>query len=163
MRPILVLLCVVAVVAVGSSCSGTHDSHHDRATPAAAAPVRNVPQVDVPSLLHLSIDEISQRLGPRLPVPVGFVDPVVAPLVQRNEPLDSAALFRSKGLALVAAYNNRTRRVTDLLLLGTDEMELMHRAQLQLSAANYLVLPVFQERHPTQLLGLRVLATTLAQ
>ena len=35
----------------------------------------------------------------------------------------------------------------------------MRRANLELGAADYLVLPVFEEQRPTQLMGLRVLAT----
>ena len=158
MRPVLFVCCVVLGAFV-NACSGTHESPQDHAVPAPAAPVRNVPQLDVPGLLHLSIDEMSHRLGPRLPLPVGFVDPAQASPEQLSIPFDSATLFRSKGLALVAAYNNRSRRVSDLLLLGTNELALMQRGRLQLGAANYLVLPVFQARHPTQLLGLRVLAT----
>lgn len=75
----------------------------------------------------------------------------------------SVALLRGKGLALLATYDYHTRQLSDLLLLGTNETELMDRARLRLDAANYLMLIVFQARHPTWLLGLRVLATTLAQ
>ena len=144
-----------------SACLGTHESHQHPVVSAPAAPVRNVPQLDVPGLLGLSIDEISHRLGPRQPLPAGFTDPVLASSGPEGAETDSTAFFRSKGLALVASYNNRSRRVSDLLLLGTNDLELMQRGQLQLGAANYVVLPVFQARHPTQLLGLRVLATKL--
>ena len=160
MRPVSSSLWITVVAAFVGACSGTHETHNDKAVPAMAAPVRNLPQLNVPGLLSLSIDEMSRRVGPRLPLPAGFVDPVQAPLVQRGLALDSAILFRSRGLALIAAYNNRTRRVSDLLLLGANEAELMHRAQLQLDASAYLVLPVFQLRKPTQLLGLRVLSTS---
>ncbi|WP_310392092.1 hypothetical protein [Hymenobacter sp.] len=162
MRPMLAVLFVVGGGLVGA-CSGTHEPLQDRAAPVVAVPLRSGAKVDVPGLLGLSIDEVSQRLGPRLPVPAGFVDPVVAPLVQRNAPLDSMVLFRHQGLALVASYDHRTRRVSDLLLLGSNESELMSRGQLQIGAAKYLVLPVFQERHPTRLLGLRVVGTALNQ
>lgn len=161
MRPIMRMLYVAGLAALAGACSGTHESHADRAVPASAAPVRNLPQLNVPALLHFSIDEMNRQVGPRLPLPPGFFDPVQAPLVQRGIPMDSATLFRSRGLVMVAAYNDRTRRVNDLLLLGTNENELMHRAQLRLGAANYLVLPVFEVRNPTRLMGLRVLTTTL--
>jgi hypothetical protein len=118
---------------------------------------------DVPSLLKLSIDDLSQQLGPRLPVPAGFADPLLAPSARRNEELDSTALFQRPGLALVASYDYRSRQVSNLLLLGSNETELMRRARLNLGATHYLVLPVFQERQPTQLLGLRVLAMALNQ
>lgn len=146
-----------------SACSGTHEPLHDRAMLPTSTSVPQVAVLDVASLLHLSIDEMSQRLGPRQPVPPGFFDPTLAPLVQRGVALDSTALFRCRGLALVASYDYHSRRVSDLLLLGSNERELMSRAQLQLGAKQYLVLPVFQQQRPTQLLGLRVLALALNQ
>ena len=62
---------------------------------------------------------------------------------------------------MVAAYDDRTWRVSELLLLGTDESDLMHRGWLALGADRYLVLPVFQPRYPIKLMGLRALATML--
>ena len=69
--------------------------------------------------------------------------------------------FRNRGLSMVAAYDDCTRHMSELLLLGTDESDLMHRGQLVLGAARYLALPVFQLQYPTKLMGLRTLATTL--
>ncbi|ALW85758.1 hypothetical protein AUC43_12050 [Hymenobacter sedentarius] len=88
---------------------------------------------------------------------------MLIPLLQRHERLDSTAYFQTPGLALVASFDYHTRRVSDILLLGSNENELMRRAQLHLGADHYLVLPVFQENHPTRLLGLRVLAISLNQ
>ena len=158
---ILRLLFLVGGMGLIEACSGTHESHSDPSGPAAAALGRTVPQLNIPDLLKLSIDDVSQRVGPRLPVPAGTTDPLVLSLAQRGVPMDSTTFFRSRGLSMVAAYDDRTRRVSELLLLGTDESDLMHRGQLALGAARYLVLPVFQFRHPTKLMGLRVLATTL--
>lgn len=161
MRSTWVLLLVVLTGGVGA-CSRTHEPSHDRPVPVVASPsAGNLPTLNVPELLDLSIDEMSRRLGQRLSLPVGFVDPVQIPQRQRGDYLDSMALFRHRGLALVVAYNDRTRRVSDLLLLGSDEELLMSRARLRLGAGGYLVLPVFQERHPTRLLGLRVVAVAL--
>lgn len=140
-----------------------HESHPDAAVPVAAATVRNVPRLNIPGLLGLSIDEISRRVGPRMPLPAGFIDPLLISLSQRGVPMDSATLFRSQGLAMVAAYDDRTRQVSELLLLGTDENELMYRGYLELGAANYLVLPAFQPQHPTKLMGLRIMALAPAE
>ena len=161
MRPTLLLL-LGGMLGLGA-CSGAHEPHHDpvvNSRPPTPSP--QPPALNVPALLNLSIDELSGRLGPRLALPPGFVDPTQM-LLARRPAQDSAALFRSRGLALVASYNQRSRRVSDLLLLGTNEEELMSRARLELGADGYLVLPVFQERHPTRLLGLRVLAIGPAQ
>ena len=162
MRLVILLFFVVGLGATG--CSGTHEAPQDRAVSAAPAlPYHDATALSVPKLLHLDIDELNRQLGPRLPIPTGFTDPVLVPLVQRNEPLDSTTLFRRRGLAIVASYDHRSRQVSNLLLLGSNENELMRRARLQLGAESYLVLPVFKERPATELLGLRVLAMTLNQ
>ncbi|MCC3152363.1 hypothetical protein Q3A66_03780 [Hymenobacter sp. BT770] len=162
MRPFKALLLVAAMLGMGG-CSGSHDAPRDRVVSSAAAPGRPAAGLNVPSLLSLSIDDLSQRIGPRKPLPPGFSDPTLIPLLQRHERLDSTAYFQTPGLALVASFDYRTRRVSDIMLLGSNENELMHRAQLQLGADHYLVLPVFQENHPTRLLGLRVLGIALNQ
>ena len=128
------------------ACSGAHEPGYSRPVapdqapvPAVVAPARPSGGLDVPALLELSIDEIAGRVGPRLPLPAGFADPVLAPLLQHGQLLDSAALFRNRGLAMVVAYNDRTRQLNDLLLLGSNESELMRRARLQLGAAHYQI------------------------
>ena len=162
MRPTLVVLFIVNMLGTGA-CSRTHEPHNDRAVPVVDEAVRPGLGLNVPNLLRLSIDEISHQLGPRLPAPVGFLDPILAPLVQRSMHLDSTSFFRCRSLAIIASYDNHTRQVSDLILLGSNEKELMSRAQLQLGAANYLVLPVFQAQHPTRLLGLRVVGIPLGK
>lgn len=163
MRPCFVVL-LVAVGSLVGACSGTHEPHVDRAVPLVREPVvKKEPSLDVPALIGLSIDEVSRRVGPRLPVPASFADPVLVSQALRQEALDSTALFQASGVTMVAAYDQKSREVRDLLLLGSNENELMSRARLQLGAENYLVLPVFQSQRPTQLMGLRVLAVSLNQ
>jgi len=142
------------------ACSGVQDLHYKQLTPVAAVPSPSATVIDIPGLLNLSIDELSRPLGPRRPVPAGFVDPTLS---VRSQTVDSITLFQRHGLSIIASYDFRTRRVSDLLLLGSDENRLMSAAQLQLGADRYLVLPVFQARRPTQLLGLRVLAVLPGQ
>lgn len=55
----------------------------------------------------------------------------------------SVALLRGKSPALVTTYDYYTCQLSDLLLLGTNETELMDRARLRLDVANYLMLAVF--------------------
>lgn len=149
---------VLAATALSvAACSGAHERAREH-TARPAAPGRATVSMDVPALLTLSFDEVNQRVGPWQPLPPGFVDPTVDPLAQRSGTVDSMAMFRRGSLALVVAYDYRSRRVNDLLLLGTNEDDVMRRANLQLGADRYLVLPVFQARRSTQLLGLRVLA-----
>ena len=90
------------MVAVGA-CSGAHEPSHDRAAPATAA--LKLPRLNVSALLPLTIDEISRQLGPRLPVPDTFADPTRVPSIHTTEQPDSTALFQSRGLTLVVAYD----------------------------------------------------------
>ncbi|WP_460620045.1 hypothetical protein [Hymenobacter ruber] len=150
------------LVGVGA-CSGAHEPNHDRAAPSAAAPALKLPQLNVSALLPLTIDEISQQLGPRLPMPDSFTDPTRVPSIHSDERLDSTVLFQHRGLTMVVGYDARTRRVNELLLMGSNENDLMTRSGLQLNSPDYLVLPFFQRNRPTQLMGLRVLALALSQ
>lgn len=138
-----------------AACSGAHEPARDAAA-VTDGPARPAAVLDVPALLGLSVDALGQRLGPLRPPPADFIDPVNAPLLLRGEAIDSTALFRYRGLVLVAAYNPGSRRVRDLLLLGPDEDLLMQRALLVAGNRRYLLLPVFEQRRPTALLGLRV-------
>ena len=117
--------------------------------------------LDVPALLSLTIDQLPERMGPVRSVPPDFVDRMRAAVLIRADSPDSVRFFRWQGMAMVATYNHRTRHLIDLVLLGSNENELMRRGQLRLGALNYLVLPIFELRQPTRLLGLRVLATAL--
>ena len=152
------MLFIAAAALLTEGCSGSHEPVRDRPR-SSVAPSRHMAGLDVPGIIHLSIDQLTRRLGPRRPLPVGFIDPVQAPLLLHQQQMDSSRFFQYRGLAVVAAYNERTRRVSDLLLLGADESELMRRANLELGAPDYLVLPVFEAQRPAQLMGLRVLAT----
>ncbi|MGY3087745.1 hypothetical protein ACVWYF_000771 [Hymenobacter sp. UYAg731] len=152
----------VLMVGVGA-CSGAHEPTRDRAAPAVATAALKLPRLNVSGLLPLTIDEIGQILGPRLPVPDALLDPTRVPSIHTDEQPDSTVLFQSRGLNIVVAFDAHTRRVNELLLMGTNENELMVRSGLQLNSSEYLVLPFFQRQRPMQLMGLRVLALALSQ
>ena len=154
-----ILLGGTLMFGVGA-CSGAHEPNHDRTAPAVATAALKLPQLNVAGLLPLTIDEMSRQLGPRLPVPDALVDPTRAPSIHTNEPSDSTVLFQRRGLTIVAAYDAHTRRVSELMLMGSNENELMVRSGLQLNSPEYLVLPFFQRQHPTRFMGLRVLAVS---
>ena len=156
MRLAVLLLSGAAVFGLAGACSGAHEAKHDSIS-TVAAPLHATPRLDVPGLLTLSIDEVRHRLGPPRPVPPALRDPTLLP--QPNESVDSTALFQYQGLSVVVSYDHPTRQVKDLTLMGDNEEELMSQGSLQLGAADYVVLPIFQERRPTELMGLRVLAT----
>jgi hypothetical protein len=144
------------VLGLVGACSGAHEAKHDSIS-TVAVPLNDPPRLDVPGLLALSIEEVGHRLGPPRPVPPALRDPTLLPQPQQHEPLDSAALFQYRGLNIVVSYDYPTRQVKDLMLMGDNEDELMNQGRLQLGSANYLVLPIFQQSRPTELMGLRVL------
>ena len=76
-------------------------------------------------------------------------------LVEEVE-LQTLRFFRYRSLDVLVSYDAGTRRLHDLLLLGANEDLLMQRAGLSAEASNYLLLPAFHSRRPTQMLGLRV-------
>lgn len=145
------------LAALAFACSHAGENMHE---PGHLAMARPAPQrggravIAVPALLGLSVDALARQLGPPRPVPTA----VQAVLSQfpTADPTDSLRYFRHRRLDVLVSYDAATRRCNDLLLLGTNEDRLMQRAGLSDEAANYLLLPVFHLRHPTQLLGLRV-------
>lgn len=143
-----------AGLALGAgACSGAHEpAQRSPETTQPRAVIK--PTADVPALLGHSIDELRRRLGPAQELPAAF-----GRIRQDSSPYpsDSAVMFRTGGLQLIASYDIRTRVISDLLLLGRHEDSLMHRAALRADARNYLVLPVFQANRPGLLLGLRVI------
>ena len=144
-------------LAGAGACTSTHEPRRDQARP-AGAPLP-APELDVPVLLSLSVDELSRRVGPARRLPSGFADPTLLPANERTFEADSTLFFRYRHLAIVAFFSPQTRRLNNLLLLGPDEDTLMSRARLRIGTNRYLVLPVFEAQRPTQLMGVRVLAT----
>lgn len=165
---IFLLLLGVGVAGIGLlACSHVSESVNEPALVAPSAhpptPVAKRPVVDVPSLLALTVDELPARLGRPGRVPATFVDPAVVALNQIQIPLDSVAFFRCRGQGFVVTYNAKTRRLIDVLLLGHDEELLMQRGHLAPDAASYLLVPVFEVRNATAVLGLRVIPADLAR
>lgn len=139
-------------------CSGSHEP--SRVMPAQVGHVQVAPTTNVPALLGNSIDELRQRLGPPQPLPAQFATSEASFLLYTSrDRLDSLAVFRTGGLLLLATYDAHSRRVRDFLLLGHHEDSLMGRAHLRSGAANYLIMPVFQDVRSFRLLGLRVIPT----
>lgn len=147
----------LAVASAGlANCSGAHEPAQ-RSTEPARTLVEIKPTANVPALLGKSIDDLRRQLGPDQQLPTGLRDSqeYLTPYAT-----DSATMFRLGGLQLVASYDTRTRRISDLLLLGRHEDSLLHRATLRVNASGYLVLPVFRVNKPGVLLGLRVIPTS---
>ncbi len=150
-RLLPLLVCLLAAGQQG--CSRAREREDSATAVEQEGPVRPtaaVPTVDVPAVVGRSIDEVRRRLGPPEQLPAGFEDPI------GRQPGDSTLTFQPRGLTVLASYDARSRRVLDLLVLGTDEDALMRRAGLAAGAPAYLLLPVFALNRSTRLVGLRV-------
>jgi hypothetical protein len=144
------------------ACSGTQDPHTPTPVKTTkAAPVSR--EYDVPSLIGLSADELTGRLGAPQPTPASYHDPVTLPLEQRGSLNDSSALFQAGKLPIVVTFDAKSHQVIDLVVLGPNEEQLMRRANLDLNAPEYLLLSVFKARPTSKFLGLRVIARDLHQ
>jgi len=145
-----------ALLASASACSHLSEPAQEAGQTVVAPPAPRLAArvVALPALLGLSVDAVAQHLGPPRPVPAS----VRAMLAQLpgGGPADSTQFFRYRNLEVLVSYDAGTRRLIDLLLLGPNEDLLLQRAGLSAEDANYLLLPVFYVRRPTQLLGLRV-------
>ena len=150
-------MVAAALVVLAAACSRSSESVQETAHPAGMRPA-NVPPgralVAVPALLKLSVDELTRHVGSPQEVPAT----VQAALSQMPvfDPTDSTRFFRFRALDMVVSFDAATRRLNDLLLIGSNEDQLMQRAGLSADAASYLLLPVFHAHRPMQLLGLRV-------
>ena len=146
-----------ALLACAAACSHLGEPVQEASHSAAARPVPFPPGrvvLALPALLGLSVDALAQHLGPPRLAPTS-VQAMLAHL-PNADPADSVRFFRYRNLDVLVNYDAGTRRCNDLLLLGRDEVRLMQRAGLSDDAATYLLLPVFHARHPTQMLGLRI-------
>ena len=152
----LLSTCLAVAGAGLANCSGAHEPAQ-RSTEPARTLAETKPTANVPALLGKSIDDLRKQLGPDQQLPAGLhgSQEYLTPYAT-----DSATMFRLGGLQLIASYDIRTRRISDLLLLGRYEDSLLHRATLRVDADSYLVLPVFQANKPGVLLGLRVIPTS---
>lgn len=153
--------CLCAVVLAGAllACSGAQptasDSETNTASASASASVEAVPaapSLALPSLIGLSIDEVRSRLGKPQEQP--------AEPSAREKEKDAADTWKNtfevQGATLVATFNAHTRVVRDIVLLGTNEEELLHRAGLDPNATEYIVLPVTDSVDVTRTTGIRM-------
>ncbi|GAB2792436.1 hypothetical protein HNQ93_003602 [Hymenobacter luteus] len=148
--PLLLLLGVGA-------CTGAQTASESRtpATDAAAPAVA----LDVPTLVGRNIDQVRRALGPPREArdqKVG-AEPT-AEQMKATKGEDWINTFEHNGVTVVATFNARTRKVRDLVLVGTDEDEILQKGNLSLTATQYMVLPVISPSNNREIIGMRVLA-----
>lgn len=149
--PLLVLLAAGA-------CTGAQTASEPRtpATESAAAPAA---ALDVPALVGRNIDQVRRVLGPPREAPDRKVgaEPT-AEQMKATKGEDWINTFEHNGVTVVVTFNARTRKVRDLVLVGTDEDEILQKGNLSLTSAQYIVLPVVNPSNNREIMGMRVVA-----
>ncbi|WP_135435298.1 hypothetical protein [Hymenobacter fodinae] len=115
--------------------------------------------VDVTQLVGLSIDELRQVLGPAHEASTSKpgLEPTPAELKLTNGE-GWINTFERNGQTIIVAFHARTRKVRDIVLVGTNEEELLQRGNLSLTSSRYIVLPFTQSDSAANISGLRVVA-----
>ncbi|UPL47843.1 hypothetical protein [Hymenobacter sublimis] len=115
--------------------------------------------VDVPALVGRNIDQVRRALG----TPQEARDQKVgaeptAEQMKSTKGEDWINTFERNGTTIVATFHARTRKVRDLVLVGTDEDEILRNGNLSLTATDYIVLPVVNPQNNRAIVGMRVVA-----
>lgn len=151
--PVVLLLSGVA------ACSGSQSISESSNPATGSAEASRTAAVDVPSLVGRNIDQVRRSLGtPRetKDQKIGLEPTVEQMKATKGE--DWINTFERNGTTVVATFNARTRKVRDLVVVGSDEDELLRNGNLSLTAPGYMVLPVANPQNNREIVGMRVVS-----
>ncbi|MBT2556716.1 hypothetical protein J7E24_02890 [Hymenobacter sp. ISL-91] len=150
---------LVFLAALATACSGSQVAG-EKSAPATGSPeTGRSASVDVPSLMGRNIDQLRRTLGaPKETREQEIGLEPTATQMKATRGKDWINTFERNGTTLVVTFDASTRKVRDIVLLGSDEEQLMREANLSLTSADYLVLPVMSPNNSTELIGMRVVA-----
>ncbi|SNC60005.1 hypothetical protein SAMN06265337_0170 [Hymenobacter gelipurpurascens] len=153
-------ITVFLVLAGLAGCTGAQSSASEVINPTSKESTSVVAvAVDVPQLVGHSIDEVRKVLGPareKSSATIGL-EPTPAQM-KATKGEDWINTFEQGGQTLVVTFNARTRTVRDIVLIGSDEDYLLRAGNLNLTASNYIVLPVPNPKDTREVVGLRVIS-----
>jgi hypothetical protein len=150
--PVLLLLGSLA------ACTGTQSASEAGAPVTGRTEVAPANNLNMPSLVGRNIDQLRRSLGaPRETKTQKIGLEPTAEQMKSTKGQDWINTFEKGGTTIVATFNARTRKVTDLVVLGSDEDELMRRTNLSLSDPAYTVQPVKDPRNSRNTIGVRVM------
>ncbi|RFP63456.1 hypothetical protein D0N36_19370 [Hymenobacter lapidiphilus] len=158
MRPNL-YVALALLAALTAACSGSQIAG-EKSAPAVGSPeTGRSAAVDVPALMGRNIDQLRRTLGAPKETreqDIGL-EPTAAQM-KATRGQDWINTFDRNGTTLVVTFDASNRKVRDIVLLGSDEELLMREANLSLTSADYLVLPVMSPSNSAELIGMRVVA-----
>ena len=110
-------------------------------------------------MLGRNIDQLRRMLGPPLEAAARDARAAEPTAAQKRTPKGENwnNTFEKNGTTLIVSFSARTRKVHDIIVVGNDEDELMHRSNINLTAVNYIIVPVLNPENTNQVLGVRVI------
>jgi hypothetical protein len=154
----LLYLSTLLLVSGLAACSGSQSVSESTTPAAGSAAAARTAAVDVPELVGRNIDQVRRTLGPPRETKsqqIGLEPTAEQMKSTRGE--DWINTFERNGTTIIVTFNARTRKVRDLVVVGSDEDELLRNANLSLTAPSYMVLPVADPKDSRSIIGMRVL------
>ncbi|MBX0288954.1 hypothetical protein K3G63_00805 [Hymenobacter sp. HSC-4F20] len=159
MRAFCYLPLLLVLLAGLTSCSGSQTVSETTSPAPGTVGAAPAVAIDVPALVGRNIDQVRRVLGtPREARDQKVGAEPTAEQMKATKGEDWINTFERQGVTLVATFNARTRKVRDLVLVGTDEDEILQNGNLSLTATDYIVLPVANPQNNRELIGMRVVA-----
>ncbi|MBC6698323.1 hypothetical protein [Hymenobacter sp. BT190] len=149
--PVLLLLGGMA------ACTGVQQASEGGAPTTGRAEAVPANSLNLPLLVGRNIDQLRRSLGtPRETKTDKIGLEPTAEQMKSTKGQDWINTFEKDGATIVATFNARTRKVNDIVVLGSDEDEVMRRANLSITDPAYSVQPVADPRNPGNTIGVRV-------
>ncbi|UOQ52462.1 hypothetical protein [Hymenobacter cellulosivorans] len=158
MRPFRYLPFVLLLSGV-AACTGSQNASENSAPRTEQGTAANPSQLDMPSLVGKNIDQVRRALGK----PQESKDEAIgmepnAEQMKSTKGADWINTFEKNGSTIVVTFNAKSRKVLDMVLIGSDEDELMRRGNLVMTAPEYIVLPVPDPKRPQAISGVRMVS-----
>lgn len=146
-------LALATQVACSSSQTSSEVEVPVQKRPVAAAPA----SINLPELITHNIDYVRRRLGRPQEAADELVgaDPSAAQL-KATKGEGWINTFDVQGTTLVVTFNARNRKVSDMVLMGTNEDQLMQRGRLTLNDPAYIVLSIPEPGQMNKVRGVRI-------
>ncbi|WP_303311858.1 hypothetical protein [Hymenobacter sp. BT730] len=154
-RPLLLAGLMLGLLAACSRSQTSSESERPlQKQPGTAQPA----SIDLPKLVQHNIDYLRRQLGPPMEAADEIVgaDPSPAQL-KATKGEGWINTFRTQGSTLIVTFNARTRKVNDIVLMGTNEEELMRMGNLSPTASHYIVLSIPEPGQINKVRGVRII------
>jgi hypothetical protein len=159
-RPVMrVPILLLAGLTLGflAACSRSQTPSETEAPQQSQSKTAQTASIDLPELVKHNIDYLRRQLGPPQEAADEVIgaDPTAAQL-RATKGEGWINTFRRQGSTLIVTFNARTRKVSDIVLMGTNEEDLMRLGNLSTTAPNYIVLSIPEPGQLNKVRGVRI-------